>query len=1055
MIYRRTFIVGGVSGVLVTKLATLSHVFGLSDDQAVSSQADKPLTILPLPQLPEPVPSAAPTVFGTPFGSSVDDQANYLVILDSKLTSGTLNNLDPGLLTDAEVSGKRVVFEEGSSPHNIYNARKDLRKLVIVADDLEIRSSISLPQTAVEIYARRVTFADGATLSTTPASNVNLPLPKPDGTPGDGVDGLAGGSLSLFTEEKVISPPGSTAALFVLQGANGQASGPGASPTKGHSMPTLTTETMPDGYVLVTHGNPNYGTCGTRPIGPNFANSIVYFKAKPDLLIRGTDQYPTDGVAGVPGGVPGDGGDGGIVVSNLANISSIVANQAGLPGAKFEDSQVRGDPGDPNPAYHIYCNIPGVPPHAEMHTANPGLPAVSPSAKHPTKAAGGCQLVDNPFAWVRARNIEAVLQYAEDLLLSRRPKKAADLFSEYADIVTKTLKANPNHQDGPTLTQLLMRLKHRQIQVSLGMDFYGQPAGWVPLLSLEVVEGIFSAELDRSANELYLSFFLGQQMEANISRASALKLLMKAAQDRLNISVSDMNDYLSNQLPNVKRQLDDVLSDQDLLGQRLMVREQELRSIAQTDASKAQASAHSIAAMRMFAAVITLVPVAQPTGAIMGALINDIANQNDLWTAFQGVNAAYSTGTDYASDLAKLLAALQGLDTTSADSFEQSLNASPAGSGPTRASIIQDSGAAICEQAAKVLSAKSSQTVPSDLATQLLQEYEASDPEYQSYLADAQQLLLRKQTVFAQIQDIQHKIAITAQDVARQVVALDASANALRNTQLAIDTRVLSAISQLGLEATRRLQYYLYLIALAFEYRMLKPYMSSLTIQYDVKQLQAAASANLPSLGGQQVTTLMAPYSDQLSALAEDIVSSYAGQALKEASSSTPVRLTGDERSQLGSGRKIQINLSSRPEFTGFSQENMRIQRVSLSLLPIPNPAPSTPEIHVVVRHLGVSLLTAGGVTYGFRHVGYDGTSMITWVSAVAVATGAITRPATSSGAVSLLLSQLKNPSNNLVMFALPALDADLEISIEPRNLTVQLSDFVLTVDYTYDQTAT
>lgn len=45
MIYRRTFIVGGVSGVLATKLATLSHVFGLPDGQAVSSQAGKPGTL--------------------------------------------------------------------------------------------------------------------------------------------------------------------------------------------------------------------------------------------------------------------------------------------------------------------------------------------------------------------------------------------------------------------------------------------------------------------------------------------------------------------------------------------------------------------------------------------------------------------------------------------------------------------------------------------------------------------------------------------------------------------------------------------------------------------------------------------------------------------------------------------------------------------------------------------------------------------------------------------------------------------------------------------------
>lgn len=847
--------------------------------------------------------------------------------------------------------------------------------------------------------------------------------------------------------------------LFILQGANGQEPGAGRAPRPGNNMVPLPTMTLPNGYVLVQHSNPNYGTCGVLPPSgdPHFATEIVSFGTKPDSLDLGPDGYPTNGVNGIPGGFPGDGGPGGFVVSNLMNLANIVANQAGQPGLIFRDSQEYSQPGKPNPAYHVYCNIPGVPPHADVNYAVEGLPAMSPPAKHPKQPPGDYQLLNNSLAWVRARNIEAVLQYAEDLFLSRRPTEAGNLFSEYVEIVSTALKANPAHKEAPVLSQLLQRLKHRQIQVSLGMDYYGNPPGWVPLLSLEVAAGVFNAELDRSANGIYLSLFLAQQMQDKAFRAKALTLLMQTARDGLSLSISNLNDYLNNQLPTAKDQMDKVVSDQNYLAQELMLREQELRTVAQSDASKAQAAANSIEALREFAAVLTLVPVAQPTGAVMGALISAIAQRSDLWTTLKAAHSAYSSGTNYAASLGTLLSALDGLDLASADFFEQSLNAVPTGSSATRGDIIQDAGAKVCEQAAGVLSAKSSQTVPADLADQLLQQYEDTDPDYQSYVSEAKDLLVRKQVAFAKIEDIQHSIAMSTQEIASQIVTLDASASALRDTELAIDTRVLASISQLGLEANRRLQYYLYLVALAFEYRLLKPYNNPLTVQYDVTKLNDALSKNLTSISAPQVAeTIMAPFNNQLSSLAADIVAAYTKeQKPAESSVSTQVRLTDNERAQLGNGSKVHINLSDRPEFKGYSQENLRIQNITLKSFPIPVPVPPTPDIHIIVRHLGVSLLTIGGDTYGFRHLGYNGDSMITWVSVVDVRTGEISNAIPSPGTVSLLLSQLRTPSDKFVLFASPGLNATLEISVEPKDLKMQLSDFTLTVEYSFDQTAT
>lgn len=180
MIRRRDFVLGGVSGLMLAELAKLSPVFGRSGEQAVA-QGGVPSKDVPLPQLGPLVSRPAPTVFSSPFGNAVDDQEDYLVILKSP-SRGVLNNYDPQatptLLTDIEISGKKVVFAGGSRPFTDCDGslRKDLRKLVIIADELEIREPVWLPQTSVEIYARTVTFLPGATLTTTPIQIATPPL---------------------------------------------------------------------------------------------------------------------------------------------------------------------------------------------------------------------------------------------------------------------------------------------------------------------------------------------------------------------------------------------------------------------------------------------------------------------------------------------------------------------------------------------------------------------------------------------------------------------------------------------------------------------------------------------------------------------------------------------------------------------------------------------------------------------------------------------------------------------------------------------------------------
>jgi hypothetical protein len=418
----------------------------------------------------------------------------------------------------------------------------------------------------------------------------------------------------------------------------------------------------------------------------------------------------------------------------------------------------------------------------------------------------------------------------------------------------------------------------------------------------------------------------------------------------------------------------------------------------------------------------------------------------------KSAGTAYFTSAGYTQDFNALIAGIKGLDFSSYDTLQTSIDAIPTGSTVSRGTIIRDAGSAVYSRATDLLGEKASDTVPADLASQLLAQYEATDPEYQGYISDAKALLLKKQETFAQLQDLQQQTAAKAQDVARHMATIEALVKPLRDAKLAIDTPVLAAVADLRRDAERRLRYYLYLIALAYEYRLLQPYRSPLNVNLDVKQLQNAADANQTELTTDQARDLMVPYEKVLSQITEEIINAYDLQQKPiEQQLTRSIRLSDNECTRLGKGERVEINLALRPEFAGLTQENLRLVGVALESMNGIEAKPAS--VDVLMRHEGVSLIKAGTTIHGFRHLGYDGQAFLNWRSNYDFKTDVIHNSTPSEAAESLLLSRLNTPSDKFVLFASPGLDAGLVLSLEPSSVRLQLSEVVFSVHYTYQQT--
>jgi hypothetical protein len=286
---------------------------------------------------------------------------------------------------------------------------------------------------------------------------------------------------------------------------------------------------------------------------------------------------------------------------------------------------------------------------------------------------------------------------------------------------------------------------------------------------------------------------------------------------------------------------------------------------------------------------------------------------------------------------------------------------------------------------------------------------------------------------------------------------LEVATTQLRKVQGAINLHVRSIVVDLKRQAEQRLRYYHYLLARAFEYRLLQPYPDSLVLpELHTHELVEAANKNADELSATQVRALMAPYHDQLSRITNLIIDEYfqrprERQIPKLGETGRRVTLTSEECARLARGDKIEINLATRSEFAGLDEADRRL--VGIEVLQLDGSGQGG-AINIVVRHSGISAITWGGKTYGFRHLGYDGQAYLYWKSIVNVQSGEIKHEIThdriSDAATSLLLSQLRIPNDKFVLFADPGLDASLVIYGLPAGTVQRINKLVFAVDYAY-----
>jgi hypothetical protein len=951
-------------------------------------------------------------------------------------------------LKHVEIVGLHVIIEK-QNPNSIYERLNDvpfIETLEVYAETLEIKSALHLPQTNIRIFVKNLIFVDQengpASISTVPLSVKTVPAQF-----ANGVNGLRGGDISVFAQ--LVSNVDRGVTRFVLSGGDGQGAGAGQPAGPGASLPPLPTEVI-NGYVFVI----GQGCTPPNPGDPNWANAIVYSETTPlgGPSRLGNHSWPGDGIAARPGGKPGEGGAGGDFRSNR-DLHTVVDNSGGTPGQKAPDYLIPGPPGLPNPAYWAICGgSRGI--YSTKHTQASGPPATSPSPLKAVGDNGKTDLIANPTAWLHPLNASVALRHAEDLYLLRYYKDAREIFENYSGYIQETLSSRNNDDAdySSNLQALGGRAERQRLQILNGLDFYGHPSGWVPLLSFEVYQTAYQQDVRDAARTFYLSYFLGTAMDKAESRARSLQAAIDNGHKEINQIIGQINSLRSNDIVALKSALVDIAQARDYFIQAAKLKDQYLIIQAGDNVDTKRRKDQEAVSLRQIGAfyLLTLSALGNPAlGAALDSGFQAWANSVDpsghsatFWDYLTKFGSLYSTGKEFESTTDQLRTDLDGLDYSSIDKLRDSLKGK-------KGDLLQSIGKLKNGIQQELDAVAKQRATDSDVQSEL-NVLRQSDNNYQELLQRAAELSEKETELINRLKETDQKLLELSDRLNQHTSTVLLYILSYQEALTGFDAQTRVAIEDMRRSAEQRLKYYRYLLAKAYEYRLLKPYDQQMLLEPLVEKMHELAIADKLALSDADLDDLMAPYYEQLRALTLIILEEFERHA--ESQISRTFLLDQSELDALNNGQDLVINVSDRKNFDVARETDRRIvigAKAGVRVTALEQDGADDRNIDIFIQHSGRSTLHRAGELFRFEHIGYDGNSALVWHSIKNLNFNTLESSEPSAAAASLILSLLGAKTDKLLLFAYPGLDAPLTLSRRPTT-GPHIQKLALTVTYTY-----
>ena len=780
------------------------------------------------------------------------------------------NGADRENLIDVTITGIEVVFDPAGDGHplNAYDGAQNVAALTILADVLRIRAPLVLPGTDVVIHARRLVFEDpdekNAARIDLSARPGDLP-PKGVRQPGDA--GERGGNLTLYIgslegkrERFERSYPESRETYietlplrFLSDGSNGGAGGPG-----------IAGKNVKGGNQIASQ----------RGKAATAAELAAWRKI----------------IAPQRGGQGGNGGDAGGLTSTLPAAGDVARRNVGRGGRTPSASG----------GMVVYYN--GTRLVREHGVSKESRPAVEPGKVPEFVELKGPD--GDPGAHPEV--LRAIVNRVRDLYIGGHIEEAREFC-----IDTLPWAGNVAFPKDPDL-EFAFRV-HRGELLTLAerladdLDYFGNPPGWVPRLSLEANYAVYAGEAEASVRMMFLSYWLTQVWAEREDRIAGLSFGISAKK-------SDIEEYrqrirnMKKLLPALERESLAMRRETERFVADLQAVEERVAARFRSDKELRRTLGAVFDALGSTATMLTFVsPWAAPFAAgfmIAGPLTRETAPL----VSGGGAGDAFAQILED-EDIAWARDRLAALDPGRAQDvtrFETEL-----------AGVSRD-----LEQATRQFL---EQTIRESLAGQVTDDFDAAlelnqvitrDEEFRAAYDRLIEIVTLRQVYREKIAEAVADLDGAITGIQEAVWAIDTMEAARRSEERHIDRRARAVLDQMRRRARERLVLYQYYLAKAFEYRMLAPCpvspLANRVYAAAEQQFGTTAGADKPfDVESPRVKDLVAIYREDLGEIVRATVTGLNTERFDPMVAKAQIRLNDEELGRLNETGEVSLNLES------------------------------------------------------------------------------------------------------------------------------------------------
>ena len=642
--------------------------------------------------------------------------------------------------------------------------------------------------------------------------------------------------------------------------------------------------------------------------------------------------------------------------------------------------------------------------------------------------------------WLHPYALKMIVSQAKAAYLNGDMAHAKLIFEDYL----AEIEAYKESEEWLVLTQderyefdqLDQEIKVNLHRIASNQDYFGNPAGWVPMLSFEQNLKFFEDEIDVSMEILYFTYWIQKIDEKNEDKMQALQKAKKAQQHLLSNFEANYNEAID-ELPRLEAEAIDITIEIDSIQNELIELEETLTEKAKyivEERHRPKKKPWWRKAVRVVSTIAQVVPVFQPALGTIGQGLSAIADINfkkplsavkelgNVTTSI--INADFkSSAQDFKQRMAALNPSrLSDLKPSAYKEYYESLS-----------NIVKPIYNTVDDLRKKVGNTKA----PLEEIRVELEKIRAESPEFNKLVNRVDELMVTKAQFEQESSKTIQKISTLMNDIQAGVLAIDGLNVGQYNLDSKRNVRAMIYIKDMERRAHDRLIRQHYHLAKAYEYRFLQPYINpEINLPKIFREFRDLVDTKEVEISSEQFAKLRRPYDDAIETLKSDIIKDLTKDGTI-GTLSLRFELTKEDLDLLNSNQQAFVNLVNRGLFSP-NEENLRIVDLEVKEVQLhyEGGQPTTnSNVKIFFQHTGISKLRKEGEIYHFNHYNQDNSIPIQWVAAYQKKDD-ILNVKKPSASLESLLSSLGNEYNKKVIYTRPAVWADISVTSEPDGST-------------------